>query len=326
MRAVHGSVPATTPLVSVVLPTYNRLSYLRLALLTVLAQTYDNLEIIVQDNASSENPSALVAAFRDPRMQLYRCPCNVSQTENFLAGIARATGRYIAILADDDLWRPNFISVLVAAMELHPDAVVAFCDHDIIDAEGRRDAAQTKEITRRFGRHRLCPGVHQPFDDIALVYRSICVVSGALIHRDAIDWHGIPRDITLGIDMYIAYLLATSGRSCWYADERLARVRYHPTQIGRTICADPAVAEWGLAFWKACLEDRRIGHHAYYKMCCARAAIEIVLDRFRRRDWAGLREKLEVLFRMGLIDPRVVLYLLGYLLRFRLAGMRRRLP
>ena len=112
MRTVHGSVPATTPLVSVVLPTYNRLSYLRLALLTVLAQTYDNLEIITQDNASSEDPSALVAAFRDPRMQLYRSPCNVSQTENFLAGIARATGRYIAILADDDLWRPNFISVL----------------------------------------------------------------------------------------------------------------------------------------------------------------------------------------------------------------------
>jgi glycosyltransferase involved in cell wall biosynthesis len=211
MRAVHGSVLATTPLVSVVLPTYNRPSYLRLALLTVLAQTYDNLEIITQDNASSEDPSALVAAFRDPRMQLYRSPCNVSQTENFLAGIARATGRYIAILADDDLWRPNFISVLVAAMELHPDAVVAFCDHDIIDAEGRRDVAQTKEITRRFGRHRLRPGVHQPFDDIALVYRSICVVSGALIRRDVIDWHSIPRDIPLGVDTYIAYLLATSG-------------------------------------------------------------------------------------------------------------------
>ena len=164
--------------------------------------------------------------------------------------------------------------------------------------------AQTKEITRRFGRHRLRPGVHQPFDDIALVYRSICVVSGALIRRDVIDWHSIPRDIPLGVDTYIAYLLATSGRSCWYDAERLAQVRYHPNQIGRTMRADPAVAEWGLAFWKACLEDRRIGHHTYHKLCCARAAIEIVLDRFRRRDWAGLREKLEVLFRMGLVDPR----------------------
>jgi glycosyltransferase involved in cell wall biosynthesis len=326
MEEPQQPAQTTRPLVSVVLPTYNRPSYLKLALPSALAQTYANLEVVVQDNASSEDPTPLISAFGDPRVQLYRAPGSLSQTENFLAGIARASGRYIAILADDDLWRPNFIATLVTAMELYPDVVVAFCDHDIIDAEGRCDAVRTHKIARWFARHRLRRGVHRPFDDIALVYRSICIASCALIRRDAIDWDSIPKDIPLHLDMYIAYLLAVSGRSCWYAAERLAQVRHHATQIGATSHTNPEVMGWDLAFWKACLEDRRIGHRAYYKVWCARTGIETILDRLRRRDWTGLRRKLAVLFQMRLVDPRIALYLLVYLVRFGLAGMGRRLP
>jgi glycosyltransferase involved in cell wall biosynthesis len=326
MEAAQQPARATQPVVSVVLPTYNRPFYLKLALSSALAQTYADLEIIVQDNASSEDPSSLISAFGDPRVQIHRAPRSLSQTENFLAGIARASGRYIAILADDDLWRPNFIATLVTAMELHPDVVVAFCDHDVIDAEGCFDAARTEKLTRWFGRHRLRQGVHRPFDDIALLYRSICIASGALVRRDAVDWDSIPKDIPLRLDLYIAYLLAVTGRSCWYAGERLAQVRFHANQIFRNSRSNPKVMEWGLVFWKACLEDRRIGHHAYYKMRCAREGIEIILDRLRRRDWTGVRQKLALLFHMGLVDPRIPLYLLVYLVRFRLAGTGRRLP
>jgi glycosyltransferase involved in cell wall biosynthesis len=325
-QPARATQPFIQPVVSVVLPTYNRPSYLKLALSSALAQTYADLEIVVQDNASSEDPSSLISAFGDPRVQIYRAPRSLSQTENFLAGIARASGRYIGILADDDLWRPNFIATLVTAMELHPDVVVAFCDHDIIDAEGRRDAARTEKISRWFARHRVCQGVHRPFDDIALVYRSICIASCALIRRDAIDWDSIPKDIPLRLDIYIAYLLAVTGRSCWYVAERLAQVRHHTTQIGVTSRSTPEVMEWDFAFWKACLKDRRIGHHAYYKTRCARFGIEIILDRFRRRDWTGLRQKLAARFHMGFVDPTIALYILVYLVRFRLAGMGRRFP
>jgi glycosyltransferase involved in cell wall biosynthesis len=314
------------PLVSVVIPTYDRPRYLQLALASALAQTYRRLEVIVQDNASPEDPSVLVAAFADPRVRFYRNSQNIGQTPNILAAVARATGPYVAILGDDDLWQPDFIATLVAALESHPDVVVAFCDHDIIDSEGRRDAATTERISRRFGRHRMRRGVHRRFDDIALVYRSICVVSGALIRRDAIDWCSIPQDIPLSSDIYVAYLLAATGRSCWYAPERLMQYRYHRSAITNLNRSKIGEAEWGLAFWSTFLRDRRIGHHAYYKMVCARKGVLIVLDRLRRRDWKGIGEKLVVLFKMGLIDPRVILYHLFYFVRFQFMGMRRLVP
>jgi hypothetical protein len=58
------------------------------------------------------------------------------------------------------------------------------------------------------------------------------------------------------LDIYIAYLLAASGRSCWYTAERLAQVRYHPTRIGATSGSNPEVMEWDLSFWRACLASR----------------------------------------------------------------------
>ena len=96
-----------------------------------------------------------------------------------------ATGEYVAILGDDDVWRPDFIATLLAPMLARPEIIVSFCDHDIINSAGKLDIETTERVTHHFGRHLLRDGVYRAFDDIALVYRSICVVSGAIIRKDA---------------------------------------------------------------------------------------------------------------------------------------------
>jgi glycosyltransferase involved in cell wall biosynthesis len=314
------------PLVSVVIPTYDRPAYLRLAVASVLQQTYPHLEIIVQDNASQQDPAVILAEFDHPRLRLARNARTIGQTANFLAGITQATGKYIALLGDDDVWQPDFIATLVAPMEADPEIVVAFCDHDIIDCDGRLDTAETEEVTRRFGRHVIGEGAHRPFDDIALLYRAICVVSGALIRVDGIDWSRVPPELPSCSDIFISYLLAVSRGRCWYTSRRLMQYRYHPTQVMRQHGARHTYAPWTLELWLTFLRDVQLEHRGYYRMVCTRWAIIIVLDRLVRRDWKGAFGKVGKFFAMGIFDPRVVIYHLFYTARFRALGIKRLVP
>jgi glycosyltransferase involved in cell wall biosynthesis len=314
------------PLISVVIPTYNRPDYLRLALASVIAQTYRHLEIIIQDNASPQDIAGLVADFGDDRIRLHRNDRNIGQTPNILAAVAGATGTYVAILGDDDIWKPGFVAALLAPMEANADVVVAFCDHDIIDSDGRLQAARTEQITRRFARHRIREGMHCPFAEIALVYRSICIVSGALIRRDAIDWSQVPADLPLSSDIYIAYLLARTGRGCWYIAERLMQYRYHAAQLSSTDTSRLEQARWSLDFWTIFLRDEKLGNKTYFKMVCARRAALVILDRLTRQEWRELSGDLSNFSKRGLLDPRVVYYHLFYFIRFRWEGLRRLVP
>jgi glycosyltransferase involved in cell wall biosynthesis len=317
-------------LVSVVIPTFDRPAYLRIALASVVAQSYRNLEIIVCDNASREDPSAIVAAFNDPRIRLHRKANHVGQTRNILTGVAMATGKYVAILGDDDVWRTDFIATLIAPMAADSEIIVSFCDHDIIDGEGRLSVAVTEQVTRRFGRHLLRDGVYRPFDEIALVYRSICVVSGSLIRRAAIDWSRIPQDLPVSIDLYIAYLLATAGGSCAFTSTRLMQYRYH--SLARANSFTNVHRSWRddlrctLELWMTFLSDERLKSRPYVKMICVRKAALILIEGLRRREWRGIGADLAQFFRWGLLDPRAIYYHLFYFQRFQRQRTGRLLP
>lgn len=336
MTAPSDAAAMTAPdaagdcLISVVIPTFDRPNYLRVALASVIAQSHKHLEIIVSDNASPQDPAGIIAEFADPRVRLHRNARNLGITGNVLAGVALATGKYIAILGDDDVWRADFLATLLAPLEADPDVVVAFCDHDIIDADGKVDAARTEEVSRRFGRHLLRDGVYRPFDEIALVYRAICVVSGSLIRRDAILWSRIPPDLPVSVDLYIAHLLAATGGSCAFAARHLMQYRYHSlqspgsfTNVHTSWRADLGCT---LELWMAFLRDGRAKSRAYVKMICTRKAVLILVERLRRRQWRALAADMAQFLRKGLLDPRAIYYHLYYFQRFQRERTGRLIP
>ena len=97
----------TAPEVSVVIPTHNRRRLLAATLGTVLAQRGVALEAVVVDDGSSDDTAEWLAAVADPRLTVVRHeqPTGVARARN--DGIARASGRYLAFLDDDDLWAPH---------------------------------------------------------------------------------------------------------------------------------------------------------------------------------------------------------------------------
>lgn len=123
------------PLISVIIPTYNRTSELERALNGVLQQTYENLEIIVVDDNSIEKGSivGIINSFNDPRIILLQHAVNRGGGAARNSGIVSARGDYIAFLDSDDEWKSDKIEKQLSILdgENVNDAVV-YCQSEII--------------------------------------------------------------------------------------------------------------------------------------------------------------------------------------------------
>ncbi|MCL6751980.1 glycosyltransferase [Nostoc sp. CCCryo 231-06] len=224
---MSSSQESQQPLVSVIIPTYNRPEYLKQAIASAVKQTYQNIEIIVSDNCSPENPQALVASFGDSRIRFWRHQQNVGMIANQQHGFKMARGKYVASLHDDDIWNEDFLAKLVPPLEANSELILAFCDQYIIDANSIINNAGTEENTRGYKRDKLAKGIHKPFYKIGLVDKSIPTAASCVIRNNIIDWDSIPSEVGGMWDLYLTYLCCISGYGAYYYPERLTRYRAH---------------------------------------------------------------------------------------------------
>lgn len=114
------------PRVSILIPTYNRAHLLPQALEAALAQTYPSLEVVVSDNASSDDTASVLARYACPRLVAVRQPETIPPIQNINACLERATGDFVLVLSDDDVIVPECVAKLVAELMAHPGATVAW--------------------------------------------------------------------------------------------------------------------------------------------------------------------------------------------------------
>ena len=217
----------TEPLVSVIIPTYNRPEYLRYALNSVISQTYKNIEIIVSDDAGNPDNYFVVSSFADSRIKYYRNESNLGIAANNISALTKTNGKYIADLNDDDFWEKDFLGILVPYLENNSDTVVAFSDHYIMNDQNEIDLEATESNSKLWKRDKLTKGIYMPFYDIAIVHRSIPIVMSALIRKSAINWDNFPLEVGCVYDLWINYLACCSGGAAYYYPERLTRYRVH---------------------------------------------------------------------------------------------------
>jgi glycosyltransferase involved in cell wall biosynthesis len=129
-------ISQSQPLVSIGIPTYNRLSGLKNALKCIREQTYSNLEIIVSDNCSpgDEIDRYMDTVIKeDPRVRYFRQSHNIGALANFEFVLTKATGKYFAWAADDDSCEDRFVEEIIDQMEQDTDIVLCACDVKNID-------------------------------------------------------------------------------------------------------------------------------------------------------------------------------------------------
>jgi glycosyltransferase involved in cell wall biosynthesis len=216
------------PLVSVIVPTFNRVRYLGEALRSAVAQTYRTIEIIVSDDASKENIfEAVVQPIGDPRIVYRRNSKTLGMGLNIWGALTSAQGKYVATLHDDDVWEPDFLSRLVPPLERDPTIGVAFSDHAIIDEAGVLNPAGADVNARHFCRDVLPSGKIESLVEIALVTQAIPAAMAALFRKETIDWSDFPPEVGTFYDVWLTYLAARTGAAGYYDPARLTRYRVH---------------------------------------------------------------------------------------------------
>jgi glycosyltransferase involved in cell wall biosynthesis len=124
------------PKVSVIIPAYNAMNYLPATMGSVLNQTFDDFEVIVVNDGSSDETEQWVSQIKDPKVKL------ISQKNKGLAGarntgINHAIGEYIAFLDADDLWEPSKLEKQVTALEENPEVGLVYTWVALVDEQGK---------------------------------------------------------------------------------------------------------------------------------------------------------------------------------------------
>lgn len=124
------------PLVSIILPVYNRMQVVK-TIKSVLCQTYKNYELIIIDNASTDNTVKEIEKINDKRIKLYVNSENRGQTYSLNRGLEIASGEYIARIDSDDLMYPERLEKQVLFMEANSDHVICGSNATLIDDDDK---------------------------------------------------------------------------------------------------------------------------------------------------------------------------------------------
>jgi glycosyltransferase involved in cell wall biosynthesis len=127
--------------VSVVVKSYNHAPYIAQTIQSVLDQSFQDFELLITDDGSTDGTAAVAASFSDPRIDLKVLPGNEGISAAMNATIARASGEYIAILNSDDYAMPGRLERQVAFLEEHGDVDALFGLPHTIDENGKPTAS-----------------------------------------------------------------------------------------------------------------------------------------------------------------------------------------
>ena len=141
-------------LVSIVIPTYKRTTYLKIALESVVKQTYENFECLVVNDfpPMKDEIDQLVADFGDSRIQLIHHEQNGGESASRNTALTYAKGDIVALLDDDDIWKPEFLAQHVARHQEKPEVGLVYCgyvrfwDGDVLGSQTRPAAPSPADM------------------------------------------------------------------------------------------------------------------------------------------------------------------------------------
>jgi len=244
-----------TPLVSVVIAAFQSDPFNILeAIDSALAQTKSEIEILIRDDSPTDQLRDVVSCRRDQRINYRHNTPPLGVAENHWQAFKQARGEFIAILNHDDLLEPEFIATLVAQLQSQPTSVLAFCDHWVIDSGGCILYDESDLASMRYGRLNLRPGMHQPFGDL-LVAQTIPMAMGSVFRRAALPAE-LPNQAGPAYDIWLTYLLASTGGGACYVPKRLSSWRSHSANL--TSGAGLPWLHGSACCWQAVARDKKL--------------------------------------------------------------------
>ncbi len=208
-----------SPLVSVVLATYNGERFLRAQLDSILTQTYPWIEVIAVDDCSTDETVTILNeyAVNYKNVTVFINEQNLGYVKNFEKGFSLATGEFVAPCDQDDVWLPTKIEVLIR--EIGNNAIV-YCDSEFIDGEGQllgTKMSDTKTLT--------------DFDSpIMYIEAGISALGHAMLIKKEVVLAAMPFPVLFSHDNWLGFVASFRG-SVKFFDEVLVHYRRHDMNV-----------------------------------------------------------------------------------------------
>ena len=209
--------PHAPPKVSIIMPTHDRAELLKEAIKSVLAQTYQNWELIIVDDGSTDDTSDVVEHYRrlTPRIQyIYQAQYGVSRARS--RGLAFVQGTYVAFLDDDDLYLPKKLERQIAFLDAHPEAGLVYSSVEHVDLRTETSRVIPTQPARTF---------------LELVRGCTIQTSSVLVRKTCFDQVGTFRGDLLGCDDYEMWLRIAKEYPIAFLPERVAVYRFHQSNL-----------------------------------------------------------------------------------------------
>ncbi len=208
------------PLVTVIIPTYNRDWILKEAIDSVLSQDFENFELIVVDDGSTDNTQDILDGYTRDIIVLRQDNCGVSAARN--AGIASASGHFIAFLDSDDLWLPGKLSMQIDFFNSNPDALIC----------------QTEELWIRNGKRVNPKKRHKKYSGLIFKHSlPLCIVSpsAVMLKKSLLDKTGVFDESFPACEDYDLWLRISCKYPVYLIDTPLIIKRGgHDDQLSKT--------------------------------------------------------------------------------------------
>lgn len=223
---------ASRPMFSICMPVWNGTPWLGRAIESVRGQTYPDWELIVGDNASDDDPAAIVAESGDPRIRFARWDDHVPIFENFNRVFRLSQGMWLYLLPADDQLLPDCLERIAAAIAAAPPGIAM-----VVTGAARVDVSGAS-VERAYygiqGKGRLAPGVHDPADWIRAVcargakpWDSGAISAGVLWRMDTVYRTDYP---TMSADLELSVRAAAFGPVVSIPEELIAITAHDTSQ------------------------------------------------------------------------------------------------
>lgn len=206
--------------ISVVIPTYNRAELLYNSINSVLSQTFSDFELIVVDDCSPDNTSAVLGSFSDKRLRVLRNSSNKGIAAVRNIGVTNSNGQYIAFLDDDDEWLPDKLEKQMKVLKSGPGSLVCVYSGSLIIGPGGDVVRTSVPIYRNKVLNELLLG-------------NFITTSTVFLKKSCFEKTGLfDEDIPFGED-YDMWIRIAEHFEYDFVPEPLTRYRVHPGSLTR---------------------------------------------------------------------------------------------
>lgn len=210
-------------LVSIMMPAFNAENFIASAIESILAQTYQNWELIIVNDGSTDRTGDIISQFKDERIQIFNQEnCGEAAARNL--ALSKMNGQFLAFLDSDDKYLPEFLRKMVAYITNHPKLDAVYCDGFYIDTR--------ENVIEPLSNHRRGPFIGNLFEPLVRASDVFGPPICTLIKRNLIEINKLNFDTEIIIGPDWDFFIKISPYLSWgYLDEKEVHYRVHQTNI-----------------------------------------------------------------------------------------------